>query len=73
MGWSGCIEGHRHGRAADAGPGLVGYMASFGALAGTSGIEDTCERLPSLLRPRRVESGMSFEDGLRRSVGVGAV
>jgi len=55
-------EGQRLGQLRTLAPGLVGYMASFGALSGTSGIEDTCDKVPSLLRHYGEWRGVTFSD-----------
>jgi len=55
-------EGYRQGNLRTLAPGLVGYVSSFGALTGTSGIEDTCRALPSLLRHYGEWSGTEFAD-----------
>ena len=43
-------------------PSLNGYLASFAAVVGTTGIEDTVAALPLLLRQYGSQSGTSFEE-----------
>jgi len=43
-------------------PSLNGYLASFAAVVGTTGIEDTVAALPLLLRQYGSHSGTSFEE-----------
>jgi hypothetical protein len=55
-------EGQRLGQLRTLAPGLVGYLASFGALSGTTGVQDTCRAVRSLLRHYEQWSGIDFSD-----------
>jgi hypothetical protein len=55
-------RGRRRGELEKITRALVGYLTSYAALEGTAGIEDTCERLPYLLRSHGFHSGVSFEE-----------
>lgn len=55
-------EGQRLGQLRTLAPGLVGYLASFAALSGTTGVLDTCRAVPSLLRHYEQWSGIDFSD-----------
>jgi hypothetical protein len=55
-------EGFRQGQLRTLAPGLVGYLSSFGALTGTTGVEDTSRALPRFLHQYELESGVLFSE-----------
>jgi hypothetical protein len=52
-------------------PSLNGYLASFAAVVGTEGIEDTCAALPLLLRQYGTYSGTTFEERVLKKASGG--
>jgi len=66
--------GRRRGELRTLAPGLVGYLASFAALVGTTEIPDTCEELAGFLRRYGEWSELRFADRVedkrrRRALG----